>query len=131
MAARSPHMFVVRRLLLAQLTFAVFFPLVLLPFGVNAALSAAAGGFISFVPNSYFAYRTFQYSGARAAHEIVRSTFAGQFGKWALTMLFFIVLFKYFMESLNHAALFSGFIVVQLVIWLTPLLANWKPNSSI
>ena len=46
-------------------------------------------------------------------------------------MLFFIVLFKYFMESLNHAALFSGFIVVQLVIWLTPLLANWKPNSSI
>jgi len=78
MAARSPHMYVVRRLLLAQLSFAVFFPLVLLPFGMNAALSAAAGGFISFVPNSYFAYRTFQYSGARAAHEIVRSTFAGQ-----------------------------------------------------
>lgn len=129
MTARSPHTVVVKRLLLVQFLFALFFPLLLLPYGTEAALSAVAGGFVSFIPNSYFAYRTFQYRGARAANEIVRATFAGQFGKWALTILFFILLFKYFMESLNHVALFSGFIVVQLTIWLTPFLAVQKPNN--
>ncbi len=123
MALRSPHLIIVRRLLLAQLAIALFLPLVFLPFGINAALSAGAGGMASFIPNSYFAYRTFQYRGARAANMIARSMFAGQIGKFALMALFFIVLFKY-QKTLNHGALFSGFIVVQLSVWLTPFLSN-------
>ncbi len=130
MAVRSPHIIIVRRLLLTQLAISIFFPLAFLPFGMNAAWSALAGGLASFVPNVYFAYRTFQYSGARAVNAIARSMFAGEVGKLALMALIFIVLFKY-QKTLNHGALFSGFIVVQLSVWLTPLLSNRKPNSSI
>ncbi len=129
MAARSPHTFIVKRLLLAQLAVSVMFPLAMLPFGMIAALSAAAGCCASFIPNAYFAYRTFQYRGARAVNDIIRSSFAGEFGKWALMALIFIVLFKFYKDTLNHAALFSGFVVVQLVIWLTPLLAVRKPDT--
>jgi len=129
MVARSPHLIIVRRLLFTQLAIVLFLPLAFLPLGINAALSTVAGGLASFIPNAYFAYRTFQYRGARAANAIARSMFAGQVGKFVLMALIFLTLFKY-QKTLNHEALFSGFIVVQLSVWLTPLLANLKPNSS-
>lgn len=123
MAARSPHTAVVKRLLLVQLLVAILFPLVLLPFGTNAALSAVAGCLASLIPNLYFAYRTFQYSGARSAQKIVRGFYAGEAMKLVLTALIFALCFKY-LKTLNVAAMFGGFIMVQLAVWLTPLLAD-------
>ena len=78
MAARSPHTLVVRRLLLAQLAMAVLFPLVLLPFGTIAALSAALGGIACLVPGLAFAYRAFRFSGARSAKKILQSFYSGE-----------------------------------------------------
>lgn len=123
MAGRKPHTAVVKRLLLVQLLVAILFPLVLLPFGTNAALSAAAGGLASLIPNLYFAYRAFQYSGARSAQKILRSFYAGEGVKLVLTAFIFALCFIY-LETLNAAALFGGFIMVQLAIWVTPWLAN-------
>ncbi len=123
MANRSPHMAVIRRLLLFQLSIAVLFPLVMLPFGTNAALSAAAGGLASLIPNLYFAYRTFRYSGARSAQMILRSFYSGEAIKLVMTALIFAVVFKY-LKTLNVAALFGGFIMVQMAVWLTPLLSD-------
>lgn len=123
MAARSPHTTVVKRLLLVQLLVAILFPLVLLPFGTIAALSAAAGGLASLIPNLYFAYRAFQFSGARSAQKILRSFYAGEAVKIVLTALIFALCFKY-LKTLNVGALFGGFIMVQLAVWLTPLLAD-------
>lgn len=123
MAARSPHTAVVRRLLLVQTLVTCFFPLGMLPFGMNAALSAALGGIASLIPNLYFAYRAFQYRGARSAHKILRSFSAGGMGKLILTALILALCFKY-LKTLDVGALFSGFIMVQLVVWLTPLLAD-------
>ena len=123
MANRSPHMAVIRRLLLFQLSIAVLFPLVMLPFGTNAALSAAAGGLASLIPNLYFAYRTFRYSGARSAQMILRSFYSGEAIKLIMTALIFAVVFKY-LKTLNVAALFGGFIMVQMAVWLTPLLSD-------
>lgn len=123
MANRSPHMAVIRRLLMVQLLVAVLFPLVMLPFGMNAALSAAAGGLASLIPNLYFAYRTFKYSGARSAQMILRSFYSGEAIKLVMTALIFAVVFKY-LKTLNVAALFGGFIMVQMAVWLTPLLSD-------
>lgn len=123
MANRSPHMAVIRRLLLFQMSIAVLFPLVMLPFGTNAALSAAAGGLASLIPNLYFAYRTFRYSGARSAQMILRSFYSGEAIKLVMTALIFAVVFKY-LKTLNVAALFGGFIMVQMAVWLTPLLSD-------
>jgi ATP synthase protein I len=115
-------MTVVKRLIVAQLAVALFFPLLMLPFGTASAWSALAGTLTGFIPNVYFAYRTFKFSGARAAGAIMRSAFAGHIGKWAMVVVFFIVLFTYFKSSLNYASLFGGFIAVKLTIWATPLL---------
>jgi len=123
MAIGSPHIAVIKRLLLIQLLVAAIFPLVLLPFGINAALSAAAGGLASLIPNLYFAYRTFKYSGARSAQLIVRSFYSGEAIKLVMTALIFALVFKY-LKTLNVAALFGGFIMVQMAVWLTPLLSD-------
>ena len=123
MANRSPHMAVIRRLLLVQVLVAAVFPVVMLPFGTNAALSAAAGGLASLIPNLYFAYRTFRYSGARSAQMIVRSFYSGEAVKLVMTALIFALVFKY-LKTLNVAAMFGGFIMVQMAVWLTPLLSD-------
>jgi len=130
MAARSPHILTVRRLLLAQLAMAVFFPLVLIPFGTNAALSAALGGIACFLPSLAFAYRAFRFSGARSAQKILRSFYSGEAIKLVLTAMIFALIFIN-VKSLNVGALFSGFILVQSVIWVIPLLAGRTKNSDI
>lgn len=129
MAARSPHFAVVKRILLTQCAVAIIFPLVLLPFGIIAAWSAAAGGIASLLPNAYFAHRAFRFSGARSAQKILRSFYSGEAMKLVLTALIFALTFKY-LKPLNVAALFGGFILVQSVIWLTPLLAGQLKNSD-
>jgi len=130
MAAQSPHTRVVRRLLLAQLAMTVFLPLVLLPFGMIAAWSAAAGCVACLVPSAYFAYRAFQFSGARSASKILRSFYSGEAIKLVLTALIFALIFIY-VKPLNVAALFGGFILVQSVIWVTPMLAGRQKNSDL
>ena len=129
MAARSPHSLVVRRLLLAQLAMAVLFPLVLLPFGTIAAKSAALGGIACLVPSLAFAYRAFRFSGARSARKILSSFYSGEALKLVLTALIFALIFIN-VKTLNVAALFGGFILVQSVIWATILLAGLTKNSD-
>ena len=129
MAARSPHSLVVRRLLLAQLAMAVLFPLVLLPFGTIAAKSAALGGIACLVPSLAFAYRAFRFSGARSAKKILSSFYSGEALKLVLTALIFALIFIN-VKTLNVAALFGGFILVQSVIWATILLAGRTKNSD-
>jgi len=88
--------------------------------GVVTGWSAALGGLVAWVPNLYFALRAFRHRGARAAQKIVRSFYAGAFGKMILTMgLFTIVFVK--VKPLGALALFVGFIAVQAVNWLVPL----------
>jgi len=129
MAARSPHNLVVRRLLLAQLAMAFFFPLVLLPFGTIAAMSAALGGIACLVPSLAFAYRAFRFSGARSAKKILSSFYSGEAIKLVLTALIFALIFIN-VKTLNVAALFGGFILVQSVIWATILLTGHTKNSD-
>ena len=129
MAARSPHSLVVRRLLLAQLAMAVLFPIALLPFGTIAAKSAALGGIACLVPSLAFAYRAFRFSGARSARKILSSFYSGEALKLVLTALIFALIFIN-VKTLNVAALFGGFILVQSVIWATILLAGRTKNSD-
>lgn len=123
MASRSSQPGLVKRLLLVQAALAFGIPLILLPFGMNTALSAAAGGGASLLPNLYFAHRAFRYSGARSAQKILRSFYSGEAIKLLLTALFFALVFKY-LKPLNVAALFGAFIAVQMAVWVTPFVAD-------
>ena len=54
---------------------------------------------------------------------ILRSFYSGEAIKLVMTALIFAVVFKY-LKTLNVAALFGGFIMVQMAVWLTPLLSD-------
>jgi len=93
--------------------------------GKVTGLSALLGGLIAWLPNTYFALRAFRHRGARAAQKIVRSFYAGAFGKMILTMAMFAVVFIK-VHPLSALALFVGFAFVQTMNWIVPLLAAVK-----
>ena len=89
--------------------------------GRLTGLSALLGGSIAWLPNMYFAFRAFRYRGARAAQKIVRSFYAGAFGKMILTMAMFAIVFIK-VKPLGALALFVGFAIVQTMNWIVPIL---------
>jgi len=89
--------------------------------GQLSGLSAMYGGLIAWLPNMYFALRAFRYRGARAAQKIVRSFYAGAFGKMILTMAMFAIVFIK-VKPISALALFIGFAIVQTMNWIVPLL---------
>ena len=93
--------------------------------GKVTGLSALLGGLIAWVPNTYFALRAFRHRGARAAQKIVRSFYAGAFGKMILTMAMFAVVFIK-VKPLGALALFVGFALVQMMNWVIPLLVAFE-----
>ena len=118
----SQKRLLVRRLLLTQLLVVVLIPALFLIKDVLAAKSALIGTLVCFVPNLYFVYRAFKYSGARSAKKILRSFYAGESMKLLLTAVFFGLTFAW-IKPIDVLAVFAGFIAVQATSWLTPWLA--------
>ena len=120
---QSPHLQKppVYRVIAAQaaVTSALFVGLIGISF--DAALSALFGGLICLVPNAYLVFRAFSCSGARAAKKIVQEFYRGEAGKFVLTCCGFTLVFV-LIRPLDAVALFSAFILVQAVSWLTPWL---------
>ena len=79
--------------------------------GPVAGYSALIGGMIALLPNVYFAYKAFRYSGARSARAIVQSFWSGEMGKLFLTAALFALVFAG-VERLNVASLFIGYALV-------------------
>lgn len=78
-----------------------------------AAKSAVLGGLTCALPNAYFIWKAFRYSGARSTDRIVQAFYQGETWKFLLTALCFIAIFQR-VEPLNVLALFAGFVTVQL-----------------
>ncbi|MCB1756731.1 MAG: F0F1 ATP synthase subunit I [Gammaproteobacteria bacterium] len=117
----------VRRLLIAQMLVVIGLPLLFLFNGILAGYSALIGTLTCFVPNVYFVYRTFKFSGARSAKLILRSFYAGESLKLLLTAVFFGLAFA-FVKPIDVLAVFTGFIGVQATSWLVPWLVARKRN---
>ncbi|GGI86663.1 F0F1 ATP synthase subunit I [Legionella impletisoli] len=94
--------------------------------GWVAAQSAALGGLVSIIPNAYFAWKVFQYQGARAARKIVNSLYQGEAIKIFLTLVLFALVFVLF--SVKPLLFFMTYIVVQMVFWFAPLIFDNKHN---
>lgn len=122
MQQASERLRVIKLILLGQLVAAVLVGIAgLLLAGNLTGLSALLGGLIAWLPNTYFALRAFRYRGARAVQKIVRSFYAGAFGKMILTMALFAIVFIK-VKPIGALALFVGFAIVQAMNWLVPLL---------
>ncbi|WP_252177786.1 ATP synthase subunit I [Endozoicomonas sp. 4G] len=109
------------RVVLAQLLATASLALLLLLLGKSYAISALSGGLACSIPNAYLVWKAFRYRGASAAQNIARSFYQGEAGKFALTILAFILIFT-LIPSIDPLALFGAFALIQAVNWLTPLL---------
>ena len=121
--SRYPHLRrpAVHRVVLVQLLTTLCLSLFLLPLSVTHAVSAFIGGLACAIPNAYLVWRAFRYRGASAAQKIVSSFYQGEAGKFALTMLSFVLIFT-LVDPVEPVSLFGAFVLVQLVNWFTPLL---------
>jgi ATP synthase protein I len=91
-----------------------------------SGLSALLGGFVSILPNAYFARRFFKQQEASAARQIVKGFYQGEALKIFLTIFFFIVVLKCF--TLIPWVFFAAYIMSQMVFWAAPWL--WANGSK-
>ena len=82
--------------------------------GTVAGYSALLGGLITVLPNAFLALRLALPRRDPGAQALVRAAYVGELGKFALTVLFFSLVFT-MVRPLSAAALFAGFIATQLV----------------
>ncbi|MET3716071.1 F0F1 ATP synthase subunit I [Pseudomonas sp. PvP001] len=131
METRTPnrlpfHQWVVFPMLLAQGVVVLLAALVLWQWlGTVSGYSGLCGGLIAWLPNLYFAWKAFRFTGARAAQAIVRSFYAGEAGKLILTAVLFALTFAG-VKPLAPLAVFGVFGLTQLVSWFAPLLMKTR-----
>jgi len=101
----------VHRITLAQLAVLVPLCLVLLALDKVRAYSVLSGGLIAIVPQAYFAALAFRWRGARSARAIARSSYAGEMGKFFLSVAGFAVVFAV-LRPIDGLAVFAGYLVM-------------------
>tara|TARA_R110002111_G_scaffold222619_1_gene284646 strand:- start:241 stop:696 length:456 start_codon:yes stop_codon:yes gene_type:complete len=114
--ARPP----VYRITLVQLALLVMFGLAALAFDAVAAYSVVSGGLIAIVPQAYFAALAFRWQGARSASAIARASYAGEVGKFLLSIAGFALVFAV-VRPLNSPAVFTGY----LAMLVTQITGSW------
>ena len=108
--ARPP----VYRITLAQLVVLAMLGLILLASDKVRAYSVLSGGLIAIVPQAYFAARTFRWRGARSARAIARSSYAGQVGKFLLSITGFAAVFVA-LRPLDAPGVFAGYLAMLFI----------------
>jgi ATP synthase protein I len=108
--ARPP----VHRITLAQLALLVTICLFLTAFDKVCAYSLASGGLIAIVPQAYFARQAFRWRGARSARAMARASYAGEIGKFLLSVAGFAVVFA-MVRPIDGLAVFAGYLAMLAV----------------
>lgn len=97
--------------------------IVFICWGVNASLSALAGGLVSLLPNFVFAAYSFRYAGASKAEQVFASIKRGNALKFLLTICLFALVFKYF--TVMAIPFFCCYILVMFSQWAAPIFFNY------
>jgi len=108
--ARPP----VHRITLVQLALIVSLCLLLLVFDKVFAYSVLSGGLIAIVPQAYFAVLAFRWRGARSARAIARSSYAGEVGKFLLSVAGFALVFAV-LRPVSGPAVFCGYLAMLIL----------------
>lgn len=107
------------RLLFAQLIVTAAMAAVGMHWSETVARSLAAGGVIGLLGSAYFARQAFRFQASEDAKKAARSFFKGLAGKLVLVAIGFVLALKK-LHPVSGGALFTGFAVVQLTVWLSP-----------
>lgn len=108
--ARPP----VHRITLVQLVLLVLLCLLLWAIDKVVAYSVFGGGLIAVVPQAYFALLAFRRRGARSASAVAKSGYAGEVGKFLLSVAGFALLFAV-VRPIDGLSVFTGYIVMLAV----------------
>ena len=114
----------VYRITLVQLGLSAIAALLFLLRGPEAAISALAGGLISAIPNAYFVYKAFMYTGAQHLKNVLQNFYQGGMWKMVLTAIGFAAAFK-LIHPIDLVALFGTFVVVQSASFFASKIANF------
>lgn len=91
--------------------------------GSVAAYSSLLGGVIFVLPQLYFGFKAFLYSGARSTQKIVVNFYKGESTKLITIAVGFALVFK-FVDPLHYLALYSTFISVLVLNCFSALLVQ-------
>ena len=94
--------------------------------GKTAGVSALMGGAAAVVPNAFLAARLLT---PRTAQGLLRAAWIGEAGKLLLTVLFIGAIFA-LVRPVSAAAVFTGFIAVQLVVFGALLYGNGASKEA-
>ncbi len=108
--ARPP----VHRITLAQLAILVLVCLPMLAYDAVIAWSLAAGGLIAIIPQAYFAHLAFRWRGAKSARAMARSSYAGEIGKFLLSVAGFAVVCAT-VRPIDGRSVFIGYLVMLAI----------------
>lgn len=118
----------VKKLLAVQLLLCLLVTIVvLISFGEHQSLSALLGGLVAFLPSMLFARKCFRYQGARAARQIVRNFYVGEFLKIFSSILLFTLVF--ILYEVAPLAFFLTYIAILMTHWFAPLIIDNKQNG--
>lgn len=82
--------------------------------GVNLGLSIFLGGLTQWVPQTWFSYQAYRYTGASQADNILTSIYRGEAGKLMLTASGCMLTFVGF-DDVNVLAFFGALIVMIII----------------
>jgi ATP synthase protein I len=108
--ARPP----VYRITLTQLVVLVLLCVILLASDKVRAYSMLSGGLIAILPQAYFAALAFRWRGARSARAIAHSSYAGQVGKFLLSIAGFAAVFV-LLRPIDAPAVFAGYLAMLAI----------------
>ncbi len=86
------------------------------------AVSALLGGLVAYLPILLFTKKMFAVYGARAARQIVKNFYTGEFLKITSSALLFTVVF--IMYPIKPLAFFLTYIAVVLSHWMAPVIID-------
>lgn len=86
------------------------------------ANGAVLGGMAAFIPNLYFALKIKKSEG-QEAKKIVRTFYAGESGKWFLTVVMFLLIFKQY-PDIKFFPLMAGYVSALSVFWFVLILRD-------
>ncbi|MEI5640065.1 MULTISPECIES: ATP synthase subunit I [unclassified Pseudoalteromonas] len=96
--------------------------IVFVGWGVQAGVSALAGGMVLVLPNFVFAAYAFRFMGASKANQVYSSIKRGNGLKFLLTVVLFALFFKHF--SVVMWPFFGTYLLVMLTQWLVLIFFN-------
>lgn len=91
--------------------------------GGEYAKSAFVGGCVAVIPNCVFAYKAFQFAGARASQQVMKSFYGGAKLKLGLTAVLFALAFK--LIVILPAPFFGVYCLAVLTALLTPMFLKY------